>query len=184
MRGILGAGAAAVLAALLSGCASSKVNERLQGMEGTLAQVNASMSQMDQRLARLEQFSTDVDAVKSYSKDVSDRVRAMRDDTVRLLDEHRVLMEEGRDEYLRVLLQQKVMLNGMIREIDTAVRALEKRSPRPDAAVTPAPVLPVAPPAPPPAKPAEPAKPAAKAPPAKAGEPAAPPPASNPMENR
>jgi conjugal transfer/entry exclusion protein len=68
-------------------------------------------------VASLKGMAADVDAVKAYFKQVSDSMRAMRDDMVRLLDEQSQRVEEGRQEYVRILQAQEQVLKGLLPEL-------------------------------------------------------------------
>lgn len=110
------------LCAVCAGCTSLGVEQRVEALE-------RQQAALDSRVKKLERFDADVEAVRAYFKQVSGKVRSMRDDIVALLDEQSLLVQEGRAQYIRVLRRQKQLLADMQAEIDRAVKELEKDLP-------------------------------------------------------
>ena len=129
-------------ALLLSGCAGSGLDKRVLKLEDTVSQLDRKSAENDQRLRRLDNLDSDLDAIKAYFKEVREQVRAMRDDIVKLIDEQNLVVEKGRKEYLRILLRQKDMLDRMQKELDEAAKELNAPLPAAQSAVAAEPATP------------------------------------------
>ena len=129
-------------ALLLSGCAGGGLDKRVLKLEDTVSQLDRKSAENDQRLRRLDNLDSDLDAIKAYFKEVREQVRAMRDDIVKLIDEQNLVVEKGRKEYLRILLRQKDMLDRMQKELDEAAKELNAPLPAAQAAVAAEPANP------------------------------------------
>jgi chromosome segregation ATPase len=81
--------------------------------------------------ARVTVIAADVDAVKVYLKQVAGRVREMRDEVVRILDEQNTKIDSGRKAYLDVLKRQRSVMDGTVQELERAIKELEKTLPKP-----------------------------------------------------
>lgn len=125
------------------GCAPRELTARLTQLEQEHAQLVQRTAAAEKRLAEFHAFAADIDAVKAYFKQVSDSLRSMRSDMVRLLDEQHQRVEEGRQEQIRVLRAQERIITQLLPEIARAIQALEKKLPQPNAAI-PAPTEPPA----------------------------------------
>jgi predicted transcriptional regulator len=90
----------------------------------------------------MDKLAVDMESVRAYFKDVSDRVSAMRTDIVGLIDDQRVRLDEGRKEYLRILHRQKDVLDSMSKDLDTAIKELEKETRKPEDTVAKEPLPP------------------------------------------
>jgi hypothetical protein len=122
-----------VLAILLAaGCAPKALQQRVARLEERTAAVEKDVN-------GLTTMAADVEAVKAYFKEVSDKVRAMRDDTIRMLDEQSLRVEEGRKEYLRILQMQEKVLEDLLPALKTAIQALEKELPPAEKSLAPPP---------------------------------------------
>jgi len=121
------------------GCLNSEARRRLETLENKQAQLREDFDGIGSKLDtvdRMGQLAADLEAVKAYFKEVSDRMRVMRHDVVTALDEQNARIEEGRREYVKVLKRQQVMLAYMQQEIERALKELEKTPPEADKTVT------------------------------------------------
>jgi len=128
---------------LATGCAPKELERRIAVLEQSQAKLAQETAAATQKVQKLETLAADVDAVKAYFKEVSDKVRAMRDDIMRLLDEQSMRVDEGRQAYLRVLRIQEKTLQALLPMLDKAIKALEKKLPEARKAVAPPPAPPV-----------------------------------------
>lgn len=129
--------------AFLTGCASNNLDQRIIKLEDTVSQLNRKVEETDQHVCRLDNLKSDVEAVKAYFKEVQEKVRAMRDDIVKLIDEQSLVVEKGRKEYLRILLRQKDMLDQMQKDVEKAAKELNAPLPDTPIAVTTEPDAPI-----------------------------------------
>jgi len=141
------------LTLLCVGCATPedvlKVDRRLVGLAGEVAALKTELAAVKGEAAAAVKSSkqaaglaADIDAVKAYFKQVSDKVRSMRDDIVRLLDEQNVRIDEGRKAYLKVLQHQKQVLEATQAELDKAMKVLDPTAVKVEGNVTDAPPRP------------------------------------------
>ncbi|NQT85355.1 hypothetical protein HQ560_01235 [bacterium] len=131
-----------VLAAVAAGGVPPAMERRLATLEQQQADLVRRTATAEAAVERFKNLGADVEAVKAYFKQVADRVRGMRDDMVRLLDEQSLLVEEGRKEYVRILRVQEQVLSKLLPEVTKAIQSLEKKLPEAGA------TLPAAPPPP------------------------------------
>jgi dsDNA-binding SOS-regulon protein len=116
---------------LLSGCYSKRlsvVEARVSVLEASVLKMSEDSRAAAQRLSKIEGLSGDIEAVKAYNIRVMEYVRSMRDDIVKLLDTNRVIMEDGRREYLRILIRQQDLVKSMLIDIGKAIIELQKTS--------------------------------------------------------
>jgi len=126
---------------------------RLADLSKEVATLKTELAAVKQRAASADSTATtalnnskqaaglaaDIDAVKAYFKQVSDKVRSMRDDIVRILDEQNLRIDEGRKEYLKVLEHQKKVLEATQVELDNAIKVLAPKPPPAEKGVSDAP---------------------------------------------
>jgi hypothetical protein len=118
------------MAILAVGCAPPGLESRLAQLEKQQRDLARRATAAEAELARLRNLGADVEAVKAYFKQVADRVRTIRDDMVRLLDEQSMRVEEGRQEYVRILRTQEQVLSKLVPEVAKAIQSLEKKLPQ------------------------------------------------------
>jgi len=144
--------ASLVLAVLAAGCVPPDFEKRVAALERQQAALAQQAAAAAAAAERFKNLGADVEAVKAYFKQVADRVRTMRDDMVRLLDEQSMLIEEGRSEYIRILRAQEKVLSDLLPELSKAIAKLDKKLPDADGTIPKAPATPGVrpPPGPPP----------------------------------
>lgn len=110
------------ISAFLGGCAS--VSD-MNNAKSDVATLKAQLAKLEERYQRTETrvdgfkgLSADVEAVRTYFLDVKNTVKQMRDDTVRILDEQRVAIDQSRKTYLKLLKNQQEMLDKVIKDMD------------------------------------------------------------------
>lgn len=129
-------------ASVCAGCAPRGLQQRVAALEQNQTRLTKRAVAAEKGLADLQAFAADVEAVKAYFKQVADKMRAMRNDMVRLLDEQSMRVEEGRKEYVRILRSQEQVLQKMLPQPAKAIQTLEQKLPAAEEAVSGKPAAP------------------------------------------
>jgi len=114
---------------------------RMQVSDDT-SSIRSRLDTLDKKTEAVSVLQADLQAVKSYFGRVSERVRRMRDDVVKILDEHNLRIDGTQQTQLRLLQRQKRQMEDSIIEIDRAIKILQKALPEPAEAVTKEPKAP------------------------------------------
>lgn len=130
-------GLAVILVALFSGCVSTKNFELLQAevrdVDAEVEMVGSNLRNTNERIDSLKSLTADVEAVRTYFLEVKENVRQMRDETILLLDEYRVGIEETRGAYISALKGQQQTIQGVIEKLEQKVPAGSSRMSKPPA---------------------------------------------------
>lgn len=111
----------------LAGCAETKLEKRVSALEMSVGRLETAAAKVDAQMNQLGKLSADLEAERAYFRDVKEYVRLMRDDTVTLIDDQRKKVEEGREEYLRILRREADLLQSLQGEVNAAMGELEKK---------------------------------------------------------
>jgi septal ring factor EnvC (AmiA/AmiB activator) len=128
-------------------CAGCATKEEVEMMRSDIAAfksqvsddtkaMRSHMTSLDKRTQVVSVLQADLQAVKSYFKQVADKVRMMRDDVVKILDEQNMKIDGTRRTQIRLLLHQKKLMEASLVEIDSAMKVLQKALPDPAGSVT------------------------------------------------
>jgi predicted nuclease with TOPRIM domain len=119
-----------VLVPLVAGCGG--LGKRVESLESRDRDLEQQVEKLRATVASLEKLPQEVGSAKAYASQVTEKVKAMRAETVRMLEEQRVLAESGREEYLRILRREQELLKGLEGEMQVAIDELQKKSPSPE----------------------------------------------------
>jgi len=121
---------------------AAELTQRFATVEQSQAALAARAAAAEDKLARLQGIAADIEAVKAYFKQVEDSIRSLRADTVILLDEQRARVDEGREEYLRILRGQEQLLRGILPQLGEAIQKLQQKLPESEGRLAEAPAFP------------------------------------------
>ena len=120
-------GFVASLAVCCSGCVSTKrfaeLQEEVRSVDADDRAIDEDVAKANRRIDDLKSLTADVKAVRGYFLEVKESVRQMRDETILLLDEYRVGIEETRAGYVRALRGQQDSIQVVIDELEKNVSA-------------------------------------------------------------
>jgi len=119
------------IALACAACAPRKLVERVTLLEERNDQLTARTTSLEKKMTRVEALVDEVEAAKAYTREVADKLTAIRDRYARLLDEQNQRIDDGRKAYISVLQAQRVSLQQRLRELDRAIADLHAPPPRP-----------------------------------------------------
>jgi hypothetical protein len=107
-------------------CAGCVTTEEFTALSGRVSGIDKRVGAVERGVKDLGGLNADVDAIRAYFLEVKNRVAEMRDDTVRLLDEQRVSIDETRAVYIKALKEHQASLEGVIKELEKKLSSIDE----------------------------------------------------------
>ena len=115
-----------LLVPLAAGCGGP--GKKVEILENQNRDLQRQVEQLRTTVASLEKLPFEVEAAKAYGSQLTEKIKAMRADTVQRLEEQRVLTDGVREEHLRILHREQELFKTLQSEVQVAIDEIQKKT--------------------------------------------------------